>query len=115
VQTQLETLYLVKDADEVWGTYCRECAGEQGKEFGLVWDTYPFKPESMHTPNGVDRPEGEEVEPEVYAPEIFESDMPLGCEDCGIWLDASLTKYGLELLTDQDEEYPQEVIDLYLN
>ena len=108
-------LYLVKDTDEVWGTYCKDCAGTLGESFGLVWNTYPFMPDSMYMPNGVARPEYEEVEPEVYEPETFESDMPLGCENCGVWLNVSLTKYGVELLTDELEEYPQEVIDLYLN
>ena len=114
MQTQLETLFLVKDTDEVWGTYCRECAGEQGKNFGLVWDTYPFQYESMHTPNGVDRPEDEEIEPLVFAPDIYESDVPASCEDCGIWLNTSLTTYGVEYLTDEFNDFPQEIIDLYL-
>ena len=114
IQQELATLYLVRDTSEVWDTYCRECAGEVGKEMGLVWDTYPFQPEAMHTPNGVERPEDELAEPLVYAPEIHESDTPQACAKCDLWLDCSLTKDGVEYLTDEFNDFPQEVIDLYL-
>jgi len=111
MQTQLETLYLVKDTDEVWGTYCKECAGTVGEEFGLKWNTYPFMPDSMYAPDDLVLQE-DEVEPLVYAPEIFESDCPVACENCDVWLDCSLTNYGVDYLT--EFEMPQEVIDLYL-
>lgn len=104
-QKSMETLYLVKDPQEVWGTYCRECAGKKGEEFGLVWNTYPFMPESMHTPNGVSRPEGEEAEPLVFAPEVYESDIPLSCEDCGLWVEVYLNSNAIEYINDPFNEF----------
>lgn len=106
-QKYLETLYLVKDPQEVWGTYCRECATKKGESFGLVWNTYPFMPESMHTPNGVSRPEGEEVEPLVFAPEVWESDIPLGCEDCNLWLEIDLNANAIEYIEDPFNEFTE--------
>jgi hypothetical protein len=113
-QKYLETLYLVRDTDECWYTYCRECATKFGEEHQLKWNTYPFMPDSMETPNGVSRPADEEHEPLVYAPETYESDTPASCEDCHLYLECDLTKDGVEYLTDEFNEFPQEVIDLYL-
>jgi len=112
MQPYLYPLFLVKDTDEVWGTYCKDCAGTLGEHFGLKWNTYPYMPDSMYAPDDLVLEDG--IEPLVYEPEIFESDMPLGCENCGVWLNVSLTKNGEQLLTDEVEEYPQEVIELYL-
>lgn len=112
MQPHLYPLFLVKDTDEVWGTYCKDCAGTLGEHFGLKWNTYPYMPDSMYAPDDLVLEDG--IEPLVYEPETFESDMPLGCENCGVWLNVSLTKNGEQLLTDEVEEYPQEVIDLYL-
>ena len=113
MQSQLCPLFLVKEPNEVWGTYCKDCAGTLGEHFGLVWNTYPFMPDSMYAPDDLVLEE-DEVEPLVYEPEIFESDTPLGCENCGIWLNTDLTQYGVEYLTDEFNDFPQEVIDLYL-
>lgn len=113
-QTQLETLFLVKDTDECWHTACRECASKFGEQHGLKWNTYPFMPASMDTPNGVSRPADEEHEPVVYAPETYESDTPASCEDCLVYLECDLTKDGVEYLQDPFNEFPKEVIALYL-
>ncbi len=112
-QKYLETLYLCKDKDECWFIKCRDCASEFGKEHGLEWNTYPFMPEMMDTPNGVATPEGE-IAAEVYAPEIYESDTPTSCDDCDTWLVCSLTKDGVEYLLDEVNEFPKDVIALYL-
>lgn len=104
-QKCLETLYLVKDPQECWGTYCRDCAGKLGASFGLVWNTYKFMAEAMHTPNGVTRLEGEEVEPIVFAPEVYESDTPLGCESCHLWLEADLNANAVEYINDPFNEF----------
>lgn len=104
-QKYLETLYLVKNPQEVWGTYCRECAGKLGASYGLEWNSYKFMPEMMNTPNGVTRPEGEECEPLVFAPEIYESDTPLGCEDCNLWLEVSLNANAIEYINDPFNEF----------
>jgi hypothetical protein len=113
-QRNLETLYLAKDTDECWHTYCRECATKFGEEHQLTWNTYPFMPDTMETPNGVSRPADEEHEPLVYAPDTYESDTPASCEDCLVYLECDLTKDGVEYLTDEVNEFPKEVIALYL-
>ncbi len=98
VQKYLEPLYLVKDPQEVWGVYCRDCAGKRGEAFGLVWKTYKFM--ELATPS-----EGEEVEPLVFAPQNYESDIPQGCEDCYLWLDVSLNGDAVEYINDPFNEF----------
>jgi hypothetical protein len=113
MQPYLYPLFLVRDTDEVWGTYCKDCAGTLGEHFGLKWNTYPYMPDSMYSPDDLVLAE-DESEPLVYEPEIYESDVPASCENCGLWLNTSLTTHGVEYLTDEFNDFPQEVIDLYL-
>ena len=68
----------------------------------------------MLTPLDEERPEGEEIEPEVFESECFEADTPLSCEECHVWLDNCLTADGVDYLKDEANEFPEEVIRLYL-
>jgi len=121
-QSQLERLWWSKDTDEVWSTYCRECAIKFGETQGLVVAIDPLrqttvKPEYMLTPLGTPRPANEEIEPEVYEalPYDTEFDYPVSCEnfECGLWLECSLTKDGWNYLTDKTNGFPKWLIALH--
>lgn len=118
-QSELETLWLAKDENEVWHTYCREHAIKFGKERGLVLAVDPLrhttvKPEYMLTPADQERPADELVEPESFESLPIDSDCPLACEDpsCGLWLDCALTEAGINYL--QDEDFTPQDRALYL-
>jgi hypothetical protein len=113
VQTDLEALYLAKDNKEVWHTLCRTCADEFATSNGLKWNTYKFMPRTAETPNGVARPEGEEFEPIVFEPEIFESDIPQACENCDLWLEVYLLDGAKDYM--EEHEFAEYVFKLYFD
>lgn len=121
VQTQLEPIWLYKDGDEVWHTYCRDHAIKVGEELGLLLALDPLrqttvKPEYFITPEDRLKPDDEVYEPEVFEALPYEADSPQACEDpdCGLWLECELTKDGIRYLTDEGNNFEPEVIELYL-